>query len=112
MELALTPDPPPLYADEYGGVRITGTRFLLDVFWPVYQSGMTPERMAAEYDTLDLPTIHAVIGYCLRRRPEVEAYLARRDAEAEEVRRTVEARQGKQPPREVWLARLAAKRGG
>lgn len=112
MELTLTADPPPLYLDEYGDVRVTGTRFLLDVFWRVYESGMTPERMAEEYDTLDLATIHAVIGYCLRRRPEVEAYLARRDAEAAEVRRMVEARQGPQPTRAELLARLAAKRGG
>lgn len=112
MELVLTADPPPLYADGHGGLRLTGTRFLLDVFWPIYLSGMTPERIAEEYHTLDLPTIHAAIGYCLRRRPEVDAYLARREVEAAEVRRMVEARQGPQPPREVWLARLAAKRGG
>lgn len=111
MELTFAAEAPPLYADDDGAVRVAGTRFLLEIFWRIYLSGMPPEQIAEEYDTLDLPAIHSAIGFCLRHRAAVDAYVARRDAEAEQVRRMVEARQGPQPTRAELLARLAAKQG-
>jgi predicted Fe-S protein YdhL (DUF1289 family) len=92
-------------------VRVTGGRFLLEILWWAHQQGMTPEQIVEQFDTLSLPDVYAAIGYCLRHRAEVEAYLARRDAEAAEVRRMVEARQRRFPTRAELLARWAARAG-
>lgn len=112
MSLTLAAEAPPLTIHDDGSIRVAGTRFLLDVLIASHVNwGWSAEKIAAEYDTLQLADVYAVLAYYYRHRAEVEAYLARRDAEAADLRRQIEARQGPQPQREVWLAKLKAKRG-
>jgi hypothetical protein len=49
----------------------------------VMQRGATPEQIVMDFDTLKLADVYAVIAYYLRNEPEVEAYLADREAETE-----------------------------
>jgi hypothetical protein len=56
-----------------------------------YENGMSPEDLVRAYDTLELADVHVVIGYYLRHRTEVHAYLERRRAEAESLREKIEA---------------------
>jgi hypothetical protein len=46
------------------------------------------------YSTLALADVYAVITYYLRHRSEVEAYLARREQQTEEVQQRTDSRQG------------------
>jgi uncharacterized protein (DUF433 family) len=91
MSLSLQADPLPLRADEHGSIRIGNTRVLLELAIRAYQAGLSAEQIAERFDTLELADIHAVIAYYLRHRPQVEDYMQRRQAEAEEIRRRIEA---------------------
>src|SRR5947209_1371219 len=89
--LPLHADPPPLRVDEGGAVRVGDGRVSLDLVIEQYENGMTPEDMVRAYDTLELADAYAVIGYYLRHRDEVRAYLNRRAEEAEALRAKIEA---------------------
>lgn len=76
-------------------IRIRGTRIDIDHVIDLYAQGRTPELIADGYPTLDLVQVYATITYYLQNRAEVDAYLERGRAVAEEYRRRVEA---SQPP--------------
>ncbi len=85
---------PPLREDADGAVRVGNSRVLLELVIRAFQDGATPEAIVQRYDTLALPDVYSVIAYYLRHRSEVEAYLARREQKAEEVRQRIETQQG------------------
>lgn len=86
MSLVIEAEPVPLATDADGVYRVAGTRVTLDTLVAAYQEGATPEEMVDQYPSLQLDHIYAVIGYYLRHRDEVAAYLSRRAAIAAEVR--------------------------
>lgn len=81
----------PLRADEHGTIRVSGTRVTLDTVVARYHQGDSPEDIHEGFDVLPLNDIYAVIAYYLAHREEFDAYLQRRDAEAEQIRREIEA---------------------
>jgi hypothetical protein len=83
------------------------TRVTLDTVIEAFQEGATAETIAQQYPSLDLADGYAVIGYYLRRRPEVETYLEGRRQVAGTVRQRNEARFDPAGIR----ARLLARRG-
>jgi uncharacterized protein (DUF433 family) len=85
---------PPLHEDGAGAVRVGASRVLLELVLRAFQDGATPEAIVQRYSTLALPDVYAAIAYYLRHRTEVEGYLARREQQAEEVRRRLESQQG------------------
>jgi uncharacterized protein (DUF433 family) len=105
--LPLHADLPPLRVDE-GVVRVGQGRISLDLVVEQYENGMTPEDMVRAYDTLQLADVHAVIAYYLRHREQVQAYLQRREEEAEGLREKIEAERPR-VGREELLARRRAK---
>lgn len=111
MVPTLTADPLPLVADEHGTIRVPGTRVTLDLIMDAYLAGASAQQIAEEFDTLELADIHAVIAYYLRHRAEVEAYLARREAEAAEIRVRIEGAMPPRVTREELLRRRAARQG-
>jgi len=96
----------PLRQDESGAIRLGTSRVTLDVVLADYKSGLTPEEIVRQLDTLNLADVYAVIAYYHRFREEVEQYLRRREAEAEALRREIEAGQ---PDRGELKARLASR---
>jgi len=100
-------EPPPLYETEQGAVRVRGTRVSLDSVIYAYNSGATPEDIVRSFTTLKLRDVYAVITYYLDHQEVVEAYLARRAAEAAEIRKKIEA---SQPSGESLQAKLAARK--
>jgi uncharacterized protein (DUF433 family) len=105
MALRIEADPVPLETDRDGVVRVRGSRVTLDTIVAAFFRGATAEEILQQYPTLALADIYAVIAYYLRRRDDVDAYLRRRQAQAEQVRRENEARFDPSGLRERLLAR-------
>ena len=107
MNMPIQPIAVPLFKDGQGGLRVTGTRVLLERLVHAFEEGATPEEIVQNYDTLPLGDVYAVLTWYLHHRPEVEDYLRQREEEAIAIRRAIEA---KQPDRAELRARLLARR--
>jgi uncharacterized protein (DUF433 family) len=88
-----------------GVLRVGDTRVSLDSVIFAFNQGATPEQIVYDYDTLTLPETYAVISYYLQHREEVDAYLAARARQNEELRAANEARFNQKGIRERLLAR-------
>src|SRR5450432_1347821 len=97
----------PLFEDGQGGLRVVGTRVLLERVVHAFGNGATPEGIVQSYDTLQLADVYAVLTWYLRHKAKVEDYLRSRAHEAEAIRQSIE---GKQPDRAELRARLIARR--
>ena len=86
MGLMIAHEPAPLDATPDGVVRVGGTRLTLDTVVAAFLEGATAEEIAQQYPVLALADVYAAIGYYLRHRSEVEAYLDQRRQTAERVR--------------------------
>jgi uncharacterized protein (DUF433 family) len=105
-ELTLIAETPPLEARS-GAMRIGGTRVTLDSVVCAFNQGCTANDIQRKFPTLSLAEIYAVVAYYLRHREEIDAYLAQRQAEAEELRREFEEQCPPDDVRERLLARRA-----
>lgn len=104
------PDPPAsLRTDADGVYRVGPTRVTLDTVVSAFQDGATAEEILLRYPALDLADIYVVLGYYLKNKPTVEAYLQSRGEAAEEMRREIEARRPSAGIRERLLERLSAR---
>lgn len=92
--LVLQADPLPLREEPTGVLRVGKSRVLLELVIRAFQDGVPAEAIVQRYSTLALADVYAVIAFYLRHRPEVEAYLARRERKAEEVRQRIVEQQG------------------
>jgi uncharacterized protein (DUF433 family) len=105
MALSVVSEPLPIKTDADGVVRVAGTRVTLDTIVSAFNEGATPEEIVSQYSSLDLADVYAVIGYYLRHRADVEAYLRQRQHQADVVRKENEARFDPQGIRDRLLAR-------
>jgi uncharacterized protein (DUF433 family) len=85
MPLTIHPDSSVLRLDDYDTIRIGKTRVTLDTLVAVFNNGETPEQIAQNFPTLDLADIYTALGYYLRHRAEVDAYLQAREKQANEI---------------------------
>ena len=96
MKLDITPEPPPLTLDEDGIARVGGTRVTLKTVVEAFlHRSRTPEQIAEDF-RLTAGDVYSVIGYCLRRKDEVNAYLKNLVQRDEERRIAMEAK-GRSP---------------
>lgn len=100
----------PIRTDEHGRLRVGNTRVLFDLVIYAYWRGATPESITESYPSLLLDEVYLAIGYYLRHRAEIDAYLRQQEAEAETFQREYEAAHPRTLARETLLARLEAKR--
>jgi uncharacterized protein (DUF433 family) len=94
--------------DKTGTLRVGGTRVTLDTVVRAFKKGATAEEIASQYSALELADVYGAISYYLRHRAEVDRYFEKREREAEEIRREVEARFDPRGIRERLLARRAS----
>ena len=95
----------PLQTDADGIARVGGTRVTLDTVIATFSDGATAEEIAQRYPSLNLADVYLVIGYYLRRPLDVEAYLGKREGQAEAVRNLNESRFDPEGVRDRLLAR-------
>ncbi|HEX5273139.1 MAG TPA: DUF433 domain-containing protein [Gemmataceae bacterium] len=105
--MPLQPVAVPLFNDGQGGLRVTGTRVLLERIVHAFEDGATPEGIVQSYDTLQLADVYAVLTWYLRHKAEVDDYLRERAEAADAIRQRIEATQ---PDRAELRARLMARR--
>jgi uncharacterized protein (DUF433 family) len=98
----------PIYSDGDGRIRVSGTRVLLDLIVHAYHQGETPEHIVQMYPTLTSDQVYLAIGYYLRHRDTVDAYIQRMDEEAERLKQEIEAQYPPQVTRAELMARLEA----
>ena len=102
----------PLRTDEHGAIHVSGTRVTLETLVARYHQGESPETIHAGFSTVPLHDVYAVIAYYLAHRDALDAYVQRRDAEAERLRQTIEAHYTPaQRARHAHLRLLAAAKG-
>jgi uncharacterized protein (DUF433 family) len=105
--LAIATKPVPLEADTDGVVRVGGTRVTLDTVVAAFKQGATAEEIVYQYPSLDLADVYAVIAYYLQSHTQVDAYLHRRQGQADWVQKENEARFDPHGIRERLTARRA-----
>ena len=105
MALAIEPAPVPLQTDADGVVRVGRTRVTLDTVVAAFEEGATAEEIVQQYPSLDLADVYSVIGFYLRHRFEVDAYLHQRQQQADAARAYSESRHDPSGVRERLLAR-------
>jgi uncharacterized protein (DUF433 family) len=105
MSLTIETDAPPLHADEFGKVRVAGTRVTLDTLLDFYRQGYSADELHDAFDAVPLADVHAAIAYYLRHREAVDRYLAAGRHEAGVVRAEWQARHPT-PTRAELLARM------
>lgn len=85
MSLTLERETPPPREDETGAIRVGNSRVLLETVIRAFQDGASPESIVHRYSTLSLSDVYNTIGYYLRHRDAVEAYLSQREELADAV---------------------------
>ena len=105
MTLLTTTEPVPLMSDPDGIIRVGKTRVTLDTIVAAFADGATAEEIVQQYPSVLLADVYTVIGYYLRRRAEIDAYLSRRQQQAAVTQRENENRFDPAGIRERLLAR-------
>jgi uncharacterized protein (DUF433 family) len=105
MTLAIAIEPAPLKVDADGVVRVGKTRVTLDTVVIAFLEGATAEEIGEQYTSLQLQDIYSAIGYYLRHKAEVDAYLLERQRKAAAIRQETEQRFNPVGIRERLLAR-------
>lgn len=90
MSFQIKVDPAPLKMDATGTVRVGGTRVTLDTIVCAFELGFSADEIAEQYPTVQLCDIHSTLGYYLRRKDEVDEYLAERAATAAKLKTEIE----------------------
>jgi hypothetical protein len=99
----------PLREDPPGVFRVGNSRVLLELVLRAYKRGESPEGIVRSYRTLCLADVYAVVTRFLANPAPFEEYLRQSDAQAEAVRRQIEASQRPGPTKEELLDRARAK---
>ena len=82
----------PLTTDSHGAVRVGGTRVTLDSIVVAFRAGATAEEIAQQFPAVALADIYQVIAYYLQHASAVDAYLSKRQHDATDLRREIEAK--------------------
>ena len=100
----------PLRLDDAGAIRVGNTRVLLDTIITAFNMGTPPEKIADQFDAVNLTQIYQVIGYYLANKEAVDAYLVKRQAEAEILLREWELKHPR-PTKEMLMKRYEERTG-
>lgn len=97
-----------LSKDEFGVWRVSGTRVTLDSLVYSFWEGCSAETIADQFDAVPLADIYLALGYYLKNREEVDAYLQEQRKQADEIQAQWEQKFPSHGLRARLLARQAA----
>jgi uncharacterized protein (DUF433 family) len=106
MPATLIAEPPPLHEDPRGTIRVGRTRVTLDTVVYAYEGGDSPEEIVESFPVLTLAQVFGALAYYHQHREEVRRYLKRREREADDLQREIEASQPSGSTRSELEARL------
>lgn len=92
MSLAIAAEPTRIRLDADGTTRVGNTRILQASVLFLHNQEATLEKIQERVPSLPLADVYAAITYYLHHRVEVDACLAKQEAEAERIQREVDAR--------------------
>lgn len=98
----------PLATDSHGVIRVRGSRVTLDSIVTAFRIGATAEEIAQQFPTIALADVYLIIAYYLTHTTELDAYLAKRETDATDLKREVETRCDPAGLRARLLARRSA----
>lgn len=105
MTLSINVELVPLLIDKDGVIRVGDTRVTFDTVISAFDEGATAEEIVQQYSSLQLADVYAAISYYLRNRTEIQAYLQKRQKQAEGIRRQNETGLNPSGIRERLLSR-------
>jgi uncharacterized protein (DUF433 family) len=105
MTFVIHDDRVPLRVTDNDVVRIGKTRVLLELVIHSFSQGATPEEIVFQYSSLDLADVYYVLGYYLRHREEVDAYVHQQAEQVDEIIQQMKAQSDRPNLREELLAR-------
>lgn len=89
--IMITTEIVPLETDADGIIRVGKTRVTLNTIIGAFSDGATAEEIVQQYPSILLADVYSVIGYYLRRRAEVDAYLGQRRQQAMDIQKQNES---------------------
>jgi uncharacterized protein (DUF433 family) len=95
-----------LEEDADGTIRVENTRVTLDTVVLSFREGATAEEIVESFPAISLASVYAAIAFYLQNRAEIDAYLKRREGDAERLRMAIESRPEAKEFRERLLARM------
>jgi uncharacterized protein (DUF433 family) len=98
----------PLEEDAAGAIHVQNTRVTLDSIVLAFREGASAEEIVERFPVITLSAAYGAITFYLQNQTEIDAYLKRREAEAEQIRAKIESRPEAREFRERLLARMAA----
>jgi uncharacterized protein (DUF433 family) len=107
MPLEIVAEPVPLQTTPDGIVQVGKTRVTLDTIVAVFKQGVTAEEIVYRYPSLKLAEVYATIAFYLNHELEVEAYLQKRQQQAQQIRQMNQAKFDPQGLRDRLLSRNA-----
>ena len=96
----------PLFQDEYGRVRVKGSRVTLATLIANFKKGYKPKQIQDGFPTLSLEEINGAIEWYRTHRREAEAHLKEYYAEGERLRKEIESQPEYQARREELRRRI------
>jgi uncharacterized protein (DUF433 family) len=82
----------PLFEDQDGTIRLTGSRIPLDTVVYEFNQGATAEQIQDSFPSLSLRSIYGAISFYLEHQVAVDDYLRRREKEAAELKDRIDSR--------------------
>ena len=81
----------PLHQDDRGVIRVISSRITLDTLVHIWPRGDTLKEIHEGFPSLTLTQIKGVIAWYQNHTVEADEYLAKGEAEAEEIRKRIES---------------------
>jgi uncharacterized protein (DUF433 family) len=97
----------PIRRDEFGVLRVGGTKVSLEAIVYDYRLGTSAETIVEHYPVLAIEDVYFAIGFYLRYKTAVDAYVQQQEVESAKIREEAERRFPPKITREMLLARLA-----
>jgi len=95
----------PIKINKDGVFLIGKTRITLDTVVAAFNEGIAAEEIARQYPSAQLADIYSALGYYLRHKKQIDAYINRREKIALKIRKQNEVRFNETGIRERLLAR-------